>query len=122
MASPYQQHGALSRGAFTVAVLVSFAVLFAPPSDVPSSPPGVDKLVHAGLFLLLALTARWAGIGRSVVTCVLVLYAALSEVVQGLDVIGRDASPADWIADLLGVLAGLLVWAALSRARGPAAR
>jgi VanZ family protein len=122
MASPYQQHGALSRGAFTVAVLVSFAVLFAPPSDVPSSPPGVDKLVHAGLFLLLALTARWAGIGRSVVIGVLVLYAAVSEVVQGLDVIGRDASPADWIADLLGVLAGLLVWAALSRARGPAAR
>jgi VanZ family protein len=122
MASPYQQHSALSRGAFTVAVLVSFAVLFAPPSDVPSSPPGVDKLVHAGLFLLLALTARWAGIGRSVVIGVLVLYAAVSEVVQGLDVIGRDASPADWIADLLGVLAGLLVWAALSRARGPAAR
>jgi VanZ family protein len=122
MASPYQQHGALSRGAFTVAVLVSFAVLFAPPSDVPSSPPGVDKLVHAGLFLLLALTARWAGIGRSVVIGVLVLYAAVSEVVQGLDVIGRDASPADWIADLLGVLAGLLVWAALSRARAPAAR
>jgi VanZ family protein len=122
MASPCQQHGALSRGAFTVAVLVSFAVLFAPPSDVPSSPPGVDKLVHAGLFLLLALTARWAGIGRSVVIGVLVLYAAVSEVVQGLDVIGRDASPADWIADLLGVLAGLLVWAALSRTRGPAAR
>jgi VanZ family protein len=122
MPSRYQQHGALSRGAFAVAVLVSFAVLFAPPSDVPSSPPGVDKLVHAGLFLLLALTARWAGIGRSVVTGVLVLYAALSEVLQGLDVVGRDASVADWGADVLGVLTGLLVWAALTRARGPVAR
>jgi VanZ family protein len=122
VASPYEQHGALSRGAFVVAVLVSFAVLFAPPSDVPDSPPGVDKLVHLGLFLLLALTARWAGTGRAAVAGVLVLYAGLSEVVQGLDVIGRDASVADWVADALGVLTGLLVWAALTRSRRPAAR
>jgi hypothetical protein len=37
-----QVHGALARGAFAVAVLVSLAVLFAPASDVPPSPPGVD--------------------------------------------------------------------------------
>ena len=100
---------------------MSLAVLFAPPSDVPGSPPGVDKLVHLGLFLLLALTARWAGIGRATAAGVLVLYAAVSEVVQGLDVVGRDASVADWGADVLGVLTGLLVWAAVTRARGPAA-
>jgi VanZ family protein len=120
--SPLAEHGALSRGAFAVAVLVSLAVLFAPPSDVPSSPPGVDKLVHLGLFLLLALTGRWAGIRRGVLGGVLVAYAALSEVVQGLDVVGRDASVADWCADVLGVAAGLLLWAALSRSGRSAAR
>jgi VanZ family protein len=120
--SPLAEQGALSRGAFAVAVLVSLAVLFAPPSDVPSSPPGVDKLVHLGLFLLLALTGRWAGIRRGVLGGVLVAYAALSEVVQGLDVVGRDASVADWCADVLGVAAGLLLWAALTRSGRSAAR
>ena len=53
-------HGALSRGAFAVAVLVSLAVLFAPADDVPASPPGVDKVVHLLLFAALAGSGRWA--------------------------------------------------------------
>jgi VanZ family protein len=118
-ASPWQGHGALSRGAFAVAVLISLAVLFAPPSDVPDSPPGVDKVVHAVLFLLLAVTGRWAGVGRAVLAAVLVLYAAGSEVVQGLDLVGRSASVADWLADVVGVLAGLALWAAVTRRRPP---
>jgi VanZ family protein len=111
-----QVHGALARGAFAVAVLVSLAVLFAPASDVPPSPPGVDKLVHAALFAALALAGRWAGIARTVLTAVLVLYAAVSEVVQGL--IGRDAAVGDWIADVLGLLLALVVWEWLSRRSG----
>ena len=118
--SPWQEHGALSRGVFAVAVLVSLAVLFAPPSDVPDSAPGVDKVVHATLFLVLAVTGRWAGIGRAVLAGGLVLYAAGSEVVQGLDVVGRSASVADWLADVVGALAGLALWAVLARRRPPA--
>jgi VanZ family protein len=116
------QHGALSRGVFAVVALVSLAVLFAPPSDVPSSPPGVDKLVHLGLFLLLALTGRWAGVGQAVLTAGLVGYAAVSEVVQGTDVVGRDASVADWAADVLGVALGLLLWLLVVRRRRATAR
>ncbi|GAB3361743.1 VanZ family protein [Modestobacter lapidis] len=119
-ASPWRQHGALSRGVFSVAVLVSLAVLFAPPSDVPDSAPGIDKVVHASLFLLLAVTGRWAGVGRAVLAGLLVLYAAGSEVVQGLDAVGRTASVADWLADVVGVLAGLAVWALAVRRRPPA--
>jgi hypothetical protein len=120
VASPWQEHGAVARGVFAVAVLVSLAVLFAPPSDVPDSPPGVDKVVHAALFLLLAVTGRWAGVGRAGLAVVLVVYAAGSEVVQGLDVVGRSTSVADWLADVVGVLAGLALWAALVRRRRPA--
>jgi hypothetical protein len=101
-------HGPLSRGAFAVAVLVSLAVLFAPADDVPFAPAGVDKLVHGALFAALALTGRWAGIGRTVLAPVLVLYAAVSEVLQGM--IGRDAAVGDWVADVVGLLLGLLVW------------
>ena len=122
MTSRSAQHGPLARGAFAVAVLVSLAVLFAPSSDVPSAPPGVDKVVHLSLFLVLALTARWAGVGRQVTAVSLFVYAVASELLQGTDLIDRDAELLDGVADAVGVLAGLLVWAALSRPRGPAAR
>ena len=89
-AAPSRSTGALSRGAFAVAVLVSLAVLFAPGRPTcPPRRPGVDKLVHASLFAALALTGRWAGVGAAVLASVLVLYAAASEVLQGLIGAGR---------------------------------
>jgi len=101
-------HEPLSRGVFAVVVLVSLAVLFAPASDVPSTPPGVDKIVHASLFAALAVSGRWAGVARGVLAGALAAYAALSEVVQ--EMIGRDATVGDLLADVVGLLLGLLVW------------
>jgi len=118
MRTALQVHGALSRGAFAVAVLVSLAVLFTPADGVPSAPPGVDKLVHAGLFALLALTGRWAGIGRSSLGVLLVSYAAVSEVLQGLTPLDRSASVADCLADVAGVLLGLVAWERVGRRQG----
>jgi VanZ family protein len=106
-------HGALARGALAVVVLVSFAILFAPGSEVPAAPPGVDKLVHGGLFLALTLTGLWAGIGRTVLGAALIAYAAVSEVIQGVAPLDRTASVADWFADVVGVLLGLAIWAAV---------
>ena len=113
MRPSFRVHGPMARGALAVAVLVSLAVLFAPAGDVPPSPPGVDKLVHAALFAALALTGRWAGISRTVLAPVLVVYAAVSEVVQGM--IGRDAAVGDWVADVVGLLLALLLWQRLAR-------
>ena len=118
MTGPLREHGALARGAFAVAVLVSLAVLFAPPSDIPASPAGVDKVVHFSLFAVLALTGRWAGVRRGVLAVLLVVYAAGSEVLQGTDLVNRDASAADLLADGAGVLAGLLLWQLISTRRG----
>ena len=112
-------HGALSRGVFAVAVLVSLAVLFAPADDVPASPPGVDKVVHLLLFTALALTGRWAGAPARALGVLLVVYAAVSEVVQGVSALGRSASVADWVADSVGVLAGLATWAWAARRTRP---
>ncbi len=118
MTGPLREHGALARGAFAVAVLVSLALLFAPPSDVPPSPYGLDKLVHFSLFAVLALTGRWAGVRRSVLCAVLVLYAGVSELLQGTDLVDRDASVGDVVADSAGVLAGVLLWRLLAARRG----
>ncbi len=118
MSSALEVHGALARGTFAVAVLVSAAVLFAPGSDVPAAPAGVDKLVHALVFLVLALTGRWAGVGRPVLGGVLVAYAAGSELVQGLAPLGRSTSVGDLLADVVGVLLGLAIWQLGERRRG----
>jgi len=112
-----QVHGALSRGVFAFVVLVSLAVLFTPGSDVPLAPPGVDKLVHASLFAALALSGRWAGVRRTPLVALLVLYGAGSEVVQGLTPLDRSASVADWLADVAGILLGSLMWVVRSRRR-----
>jgi membrane associated rhomboid family serine protease len=117
MRDAFQEHGALARGAFAVVVLVSLAVLFTPADGVPFAPPGVDKVVHGALFAALALTGRWAGIGRSPLAVLLVGYAAVSEVLQGLTPLDRSASVADWLADVVGILLGLLLWQALTRGR-----
>ena len=109
-------HGALSRGALAVTLLVSLAVLFAPGDDVPSAPPGVDKLVHLALFAALAVSGRWAGVRAPVLAVSLGAYALLSEVVQAVTPLQRSGSPADGLADVLGVALGLLAWAGLSRA------
>jgi hypothetical protein len=112
-------HGALSRGTFAVVVLVSLAVLFTPQSDVPTALPGVDKAVHLVLFAALAVTGCWAGIGRRALTAPLVVYAAVSEVIQGIAPLDRSASVGDWLADVVGVLLGLALWAWWARPRRP---
>jgi hypothetical protein len=106
----FRVHGALSRGAFAVTVLVSLAVLFAPASDVPAAPPGVDKVVHLLLFAALALAGRWAGTRPGPLAVLLLVYAAVSEVVQAVSALQRSGSVLDWLADTAGVGLGLLAW------------
>ncbi len=110
-------HGALSRGAFAVAVLVSLAVLFAPAGDVPDAPAGVDKAVHLAVFLALAVTGRWAGMGAGVLGGLLVAYGVVSEVLQAVTPLARSGSLADLLADLAGVVLGLGSWVLGQRAR-----
>jgi hypothetical protein len=117
MSRVLETHGALSRGAFAVAVLVSLAVLFAPASDVPFAPAGVDKVVHGLLFAALAVTGRWAGIGRAALAVLLVTYGAVSEILQAVTPLARSGSVADWLADVAGVLAGLALWQLISGRR-----
>lgn len=119
MPNAFQVHGALSRGVFAVVVLISLAVLFAPASDVPSAPPGVDKLVHLGLFAALAVAGRWAGCAAVPLGTLLLGYAVVSELVQGFTPLARSASVLDGLADLAGILVGLRLWVVLARRTAP---
>ena len=118
MSRPHQalrERGHLSRGVFVVVVLFSFAALFAPASGIPETPSGLDKAGHLALFAALASSGRWTGIRAPVLVPVLLVYAAVSEALQGTTALGRTASVADWVADVVGVLVGLLGWAWAAR-------
>ena len=68
--------------------------------------PGADKLVHAGLFLLLAVTAALRFGARPVVLLVVLGYAAASEVVQAVLLAERSGDVWDLLADVVGAVAG----------------
>ena len=102
--------GAPARVTFAIVVLVSLVVLFAPAAGVPSAPPGTDKVVHLLLFAALAVSGRWAAVRAVPLAAALLGYAAVSELVQGLTPLARSMSFADWAADAIGVVVGLLGW------------
>jgi VanZ family protein len=109
--------GPLARITFAAALLLSLVVLFTPASGVHWAPPGLDKLVHAALFAGLAVSGRWAGAGRGSLAVLLTVYAAVSEVAQEWAPLNRTGSPADVLADVVGLLLGLLAWDRLTRHR-----
>jgi hypothetical protein len=115
MSTALAVRGAVSRGAFALAVLASLVVLFAPAGDVPAAPPGVDKVVHLLLFAALGGTGRWAGIRAWPLAVGLAGYAGLSEILQAATPLARSGSVADLLADLAGVALGLVAWSALHR-------
>ncbi|MBB4964181.1 VanZ family protein [Saccharothrix violaceirubra] len=102
---------------FVAALSLSVVVLFMPQSGVPSSWPGMDKIVHLGLFALLAVTGLFA-LPRTPVLVGLVGYAVLSEVLQGLlIVLGRSADVVDGLTDVAGIGLGWLAYRVVSGIR-----
>ena len=85
-------------------------MLFWPsPAGAGVALPGADKLVHAGLFLLLAGTAALR-FGASTRVLVLALaYAVGSEVVQAVLLAERSGDAWDALADGIGAVAGWLL-------------
>ena len=74
--------------------------------------PDLDKIIHAGIFVVFsvlwarALTSRrrfaWVALGGFVL-------AILTELVQNLPIVGRDGEVSDAITDFGGVLAGMVL-------------
>jgi VanZ family protein len=74
---------------------------------------GWDKLQHSAAYavggLLLARALGRGGRGALLAVVLGSLYGASDEVHQ-LFVRNRSSDPMDWIADTLGVLAGVVIW------------
>ncbi len=92
----------------TAVLLLSFAVLFVPRAPSPPPVPEFDKLVHGGLFLLLAVTTRWRFGPRLGLLATVAAYGVLSEIVQVL-LPDRSGDAVDALADTTGALLGWLL-------------
>jgi VanZ family protein len=103
--------------AFAAVAVLSLVVLFSPRAPSESTIPNLDKVVHAGLFLLLCATAWWRFAGHRAVLPLVLLYGALSEVIQSVGLATRDGDVRDFTADAAGALLGWVLARRISRAR-----
>jgi VanZ family protein len=102
--------------------VLAWAALIAGLSSIPNNfPPtdpselNADKLVHFGLYFVLAALAVAAAMRRGarapiaavavIVVAAAALFGAADEIYQGR-IPGRDPNPVDWAADVLGTIFG----------------
>lgn len=111
----------IRRLQFGIVVGASLYMLFSPDSGVPVFPDIWilnDKLIHASMFALLAVTGRRADVPVRWLAPALIAYAAGSEVLQAILPIHRDGDPWDFVADCSGIAVGLLLAGWLRGRRG----
>lgn len=86
---------------------------------------GLDKVAHFCAYLvlgfLLAYAAEQLRLSWAVALGLGALYGVLDELHQSI-VPGRQADIADWVADLLGTLVGVLLFIIIGRGRWRASR
>ena len=101
----------VARSMLAVAVVLQVAVLYwpAPPGAGAGLLPGGDKAVHLLVFAAVAVTGRLARVPVPLLAGLLVAHAGVSELVQHVALPGRSGDARDLLADVVGVLAGLLV-------------
>lgn len=107
-------HGIMgSRSAWrlilAVLVVAQFVVLYAPSTGGPSTDLPLDKVVHFLIFGVVAFAGVVARVPTGWLVGLLVVQAVGSELIQHWWLSERGGDPADAVADLLGVAAGVLL-------------
>jgi hypothetical protein len=98
----------LARAAYWVLVLLVFVLSVAP---IPEGAPGTnDKVNHFAAFYVLELAAVVLFPRRPLWFAALLLvgYGGFIEIVQGLDLVGRDRDLLDWLTDIAAVACAAL--------------
>ena len=98
----------LARTVFALLLGISLAMFLTPGDDVPEGGPN-DKVVHALIFVALAVAGRWARVPWLALGIGLAAYAAVTEILQATLPIHRDGNVPDWLADAAGIGVGLLL-------------
>ncbi len=74
-----------------------------------------DKLQHMLVFMMLLLLGANAYLHKYYLAIGLMLYGAIIEVLQSMFTLTRHASIDDWLADVVGICMGLLIFALLQK-------
>jgi VanZ family protein len=98
---------------FALAIIVQLLALYWPNPPQGGGIPGLDKAVHASVFLAPALLGLLAGLRRVVLAPLLIAHAVLSELVQHFLLPARAGDPWDAVADIVGVALGLAIGSSL---------
>ena len=105
----------LWRVALGVALVVQLIAVYAP--DGPGGPQinGFDKVIHVFIFAAPALAALMVGIRARWALGILVVHAPVSELIQHFVLPHRDGDVFDVLADLSGVVLGVLAYVVRTR-------
>ncbi|HBK14553.1 MAG: VanZ family protein [Pseudomonadota bacterium] len=97
-----------ARIALLVVAVCAFVLAILPTAPGPERMN--DKVNHAFAFFVLATLARagWPRASGMRIFVLLTAFGGLIEIAQGLDWIGRDADIYDLIADMVGIVIGLV--------------
>ncbi|MFO1412767.1 MAG: VanZ family protein [Burkholderiales bacterium] len=76
----------------------------------PFTAPGMDKVVHATYYGIIAVLTNIAAGHRPVFALIVAAAIGAADEVNQLGVVNRSASWGDWVADVLGAVGGLLVY------------
>jgi VanZ family protein len=115
---PHRWPAPLRGWSYAAAVAVLLYLCLAPATELPKQPMW-DKGEHSiSWFVLAALGLAFWPERPGRITAFALAFGALIEVLQALMPLGRDGDWRDWVADSVGVLVALLVWAAVRGFRG----
>ncbi|WP_235900545.1 VanZ family protein [Lolliginicoccus suaedae] len=89
--------------------MVVCVMLFSPAPETSSAIPHLDKAIHAGMFVALAVASRFARIPVVASLAWLLVFAVASEVLQGALPLDRSPDPMDALADAIGAIMGILL-------------
>ena len=106
----------LAWAAFALLLVVQVYVLYLASGVGPAPFRHADKIVHVVVFALPAAVA--ALLARGWAVAVLVGHAVVSEPLQAWTTSGRVADVWDAVADLVGIVLGVLVVRSVRRGRG----
>ena len=107
----------LWRWALGVALAVQLIALYAPRAPAGPQVIGFDKVIHLSIFAAPAFAALVVGIRARWALGILAVHAPISELIQHFVLPHRSGDVFDAIADLSGVLLGVLVYVVWNRRR-----
>jgi VanZ family protein len=104
------------RSIFFAALLLVMALMLIPLKHSNDGWVYADKLQHIAVFLVLAMIGFMAYPNKLRWVCAgLFVYGGLIELLQQIFTLSRQASLADWLADVVGVTLGLTLYFALQK-------